>query len=241
MALRANEQQSFVPICVLGMHRSGTSCLTGSLQKAGLNLGNHSEWNRFNQRGNRENPEIHKLHDDLLEYNGGSWDAPPELLRWSSEHGQRAREIIATYPRDVRWGFKDPKTLLALEGWQRILGRLQLVGIYRHPVLVAYSLRERNKIPLERGLALWQYYNGLLLDEYEKHPFPLLYFGWDEETFHEKLNQVLPDLGLSPVPRENRFFTAELRHQETVSPEHEKAIPASVLRLFDVLQSLTLR
>jgi hypothetical protein len=233
-------QQVFVPVCVLGMHRSGTSCLTGSLQKAGLDLGNHSSWNRFNQRGNRENPEINDLHDDLLAFNGGSWDAPPERLQWGTEHEERARRIAATYPPDVRWGFKDPKTLTALEGWRRILGPLQLVGIYRHPVLVAYSLAKRNKVPLKKGLALWQHYNRLLLVEHDKHPFPLLCFDWDEETFHAKLNEVLPALGLSPVPPDDRFFTRELRHYETISPEHEQEMPETVSRLFETLQSRTL-
>lgn len=239
--LRATcEQQPFVPVCVLGMHRSGTSCLTGSLQKAGLDLGNHSSWNRFNQRGNRENPEINDLHDDLLAYNGGSWDAPPQRVHWSPAHEERARRILSTYPQDVRWGFKDPKTLPALQGWRRILDPLQLIGIFRHPLLVAYSLAKRNKVPLQRGLALWQHYNRLLLAEHEKHPFPLLYFGWDEETLHEKLNQALPGLGLSPVPPDDRFFTRELRHYEAISPEHENEMPESVLRLFQTLQFLTL-
>ena len=32
-------------VCILGMHRSGTSCLTGSLQQAGLFLGDCHTWN----------------------------------------------------------------------------------------------------------------------------------------------------------------------------------------------------
>ena len=59
-------------ICVLGMHRSGTSCLVGSLQKAGLHLGKHHTWNRYNRKGNRENQDIVDLNRAVLEFSGGS-------------------------------------------------------------------------------------------------------------------------------------------------------------------------
>ena len=64
-------------ICILGMHRSGTSCLTGSLQEAGLSLGDCHTWNPHNLRGNRENQAFVDLHDDILKANHGAWDAPP--------------------------------------------------------------------------------------------------------------------------------------------------------------------
>ena len=79
-------------IAILGMHRSGTSCLTGSLQNAGLFLGEHHTWNKHNRRGNRENQNIVDLHDAILEANGGTWDSPPEHVRWRDEHVARARE-----------------------------------------------------------------------------------------------------------------------------------------------------
>ena len=41
-------------VVILGMHRSGTSCLTGSLQDKGLYLGQVSQRGTFNKKGNRE-------------------------------------------------------------------------------------------------------------------------------------------------------------------------------------------
>ena len=38
-------------IAVLGMHRSGTSYLAGSLQEAGLILGDCHTWNKHNEKG----------------------------------------------------------------------------------------------------------------------------------------------------------------------------------------------
>ena len=53
-------------LAVLGMHRSGTSALIGSLQAAGLHLGKHNTWNAHNLKGNRENNDIVQLHEELL-------------------------------------------------------------------------------------------------------------------------------------------------------------------------------
>jgi len=43
------------PILILGMHRSGTSCLAGCLEEAGLYLGDVNLKAGFNKKGNREN------------------------------------------------------------------------------------------------------------------------------------------------------------------------------------------
>ena len=120
-------------IAVLGMHRSGTSCVTGSLQNYGLFLGEHSTWNRYNTRGNRENQSIVDLNDKVLASSGGDWLEPPTRVVWQEEHLQEARSILAEYKKQPLFGFKDPRTLLTLAGWQSILGdRLQFVGIFRN-------------------------------------------------------------------------------------------------------------
>ena len=45
-------------VIVLGMHRSGTSLLTGSLEAAGLHLGEVNNAARYNPKGNKENESI---------------------------------------------------------------------------------------------------------------------------------------------------------------------------------------
>ena len=50
-------------VTILGMHRSGTSCLTGSLQACGLELGKFHASNKHNKKGNRENQDIIDLHE----------------------------------------------------------------------------------------------------------------------------------------------------------------------------------
>ena len=71
-------------ICILGMHRSGTSCLTGSLQEAGVDLGDCHSWNPHNRKGNRENQEIVDLNDAVLHLNDAAWDNHRSAIRWST-------------------------------------------------------------------------------------------------------------------------------------------------------------
>lgn len=68
------------------MHRSGTSCLAGSLQHNGLYLGDVHTWNPYNVKGNRENEKIINLNDDVMKFSGGSWDNPPTEIKWLNDH-----------------------------------------------------------------------------------------------------------------------------------------------------------
>ena len=73
------------PVAVLGMHRSGTSSLAGSLEEAGLHLGEVVTRADHNQKGNRESLAMRDLNDRLLEHNGGAWDRPPPALAWDDD------------------------------------------------------------------------------------------------------------------------------------------------------------
>lgn len=219
-------------ICILGMHRSGTSCLTGSLQEAGLYLGDCHTWNPFNLKGNRENQEFVDLHDDILAENGGSWDHPPSTVRWSPQHTQRAHDILARYRDADVMGFKDPRTLLVLEGWKAVTDRLEFVGIFRHPNAVAGSLKRRSHLDRKASLALWYAYNKALYREYCRQPFPLLCFDDPEEIFQAKLEGVIQRMGLKTSAGEQDFYDSDLKlYDSNATPR----LPWKVRRLYDRL------
>ncbi|MGI9294639.1 MAG: sulfotransferase [Pseudomonadales bacterium] len=226
--------------CVLGMHRSGTSCLTGSLQNAGVYLGNHSTWNPHNLRGNRENADIVEFHDRLLADNIGSWDQPPTLVKWRAEHYETARGFISSFNNSAApcWGFKDPRTLLALDGWLELLPDLQMIGIFRHPAAVVRSIRKRGGgFSQEDILRIWNHYNKRLLVYRHKYDFPLLSFDWEEAILQQKLNDALRVLGLATEPSHAPFFTNDLR-----SNLHDSAaeLPEDVALTYQQLIDLTL-
>lgn len=200
------------PVMVLGMHRSGTSFITGTLQAAGLELGKYSAWNPHNLKGNRENPDIVALHDRILARHQATWDAPPaQSVRWSWAERRAAQALIEAYPAGVRWGFKDPRALLLVEGWLKLLPTLSFIGIFRHPLAVCASLSARGGMPKDKALALWEAYNKRLLVLHQEMAFPLLCFDDEEELLHQKLQPILVNLHLTPL-KNTRFFSAELKH-----------------------------
>ncbi|MEH6581995.1 MAG: sulfotransferase [Halioglobus sp.] len=224
-------------ICILGMHRSGTSCLTGSLQAAGLHLGDCHTWNPFNRKGNRENDEFVQLNDAILEANGGAWNKPPKKPVWQSQHEQQARDILHGYKDIPVLGFKDPRSLLALEGWKRIYPGIEFIGIVRHPNAVARSLLNREQMPRAEALSLWYKYNKILYKEHQRGAFPLLCFDEDEELFHQKLDGAIKGLGLGSEIKDQRFYDDQLR---TSNKGHQASLPWKVQRLYSRLLKLCL-
>ncbi|MCX2980646.1 sulfotransferase family protein [Halieaceae bacterium IMCC14734] len=225
-------------ICILGMHRSGTSCLTGSLQNAGIALGDIHTWNPYNKKGNRENQRFVDLHDSILEHNGGAWDEPPASSVWRSEEKQAGRELLESYAEYPLFGFKDPRVLLVLEGWKQLYPDMEYIGSFRHPNAVAESLRVRSDMPRNRALKLWYVYNKRMLQEYKKGPFPILCFDDSEENFHANLNRALDILGVLPKESGEKFWEERLRGSQNASQEK---LPWRIGRLYRKLRSLALR
>lgn len=217
-------------ICVLGMHRSGTSCLTGTLEEAGVFLGDVVTAAPFNAKGNRENKQIMALHNDLLLSSGGRWDDPPPAVDWTDAYRARRDDVIRSYDGRPLWGFKDPRTLFTLEGWLEAIPDVNLIGIFRHPFETARSLEHRNQIPLERGYQIWASYNRQLLRFHRQFQFPLLSFNAPAEVWQADASLFLLGLGLTPPEAGWRFYDPELRHQN--APENVP-LPPNVQQLYD--------
>ena len=147
-------------VCVLGMHRSGTSLVAGTLRQLGIDLGPDEEFlppDSNNESGYFELKELVYLNNDILAHYGGSWDDVPELPPgWekSDELAQireHARALLGRrFAASSQWGWKDPRTCITLPFWQRLVSRLRYVICVRNPVDVARSLRLREGE--ERGL-----------------------------------------------------------------------------------------
>jgi hypothetical protein len=229
------------------MHRSGTSCLTGSLQQGGLFLGKHHTWNEYNRKGNRENQDVVNVHEAVFKANGMSWKKPLPVAApagafipvWDLQHKERVLEIIAEYAEKPLWGFKDPRTLMVLDGWHELVPDMEFVGIYRHPLAVAQSLASRPAMPvsIEEGLDMLYRYNRELLREHERQPFPVLCFDWSEERFHRALDNLHAQLGLAPVPVDERFYTQELHKQ---SADVTAELPPHIRELYEQLENIAM-
>lgn len=224
-------------IIVLGMQRSGTSCLAGILEKAGVNLGNVSKYNLFNKKGNRESKRIMKLHDDLFAYNNGTWDDPPPGVKWP-DHLKKERDgIIGEYAPYSTWGFKDPRALLTLDGWLEVLQNVSFAGTFRHPLPVAQSLYRRDKSPYSKSFALWKMYNEMLLYYYEKFNFPVISFDLSGDKYKNRIRKLLTLLALDNGGDAFEFYDNELRHHDNV-PGYD--IPRDVFEIYEKLNRVAL-
>lgn len=225
------------PICVLGMHRSGTSCLAGSLETAGVHLGDVVNKSPHNLKGNKESKVQRQINEDLLQFNGGSWDKLPDNLRWSDDLQARRDAYLSSFDGVRLWGFKDPRCLVTLPFWRETLGDLRLVGTVRHPAAVAQSLSKRGGLaPKTEPVQLWIDYNRRLLEYCKNETVYMVCFNWSEPQYlkaMKRLNMVL-DL---PAPDESiPFFETQLRQSESTWPDVPSAVRQEAETIFRALR-----
>jgi hypothetical protein len=162
-------------VLVLGMHRSGTSLVAGSLHLLGLAVSGRDDLITgmpWNPAGHWESRSLSQANDNLLAEMGRSWWYPPPAGAEYSEVSSRlvtttddaAAHFRRTYP-SVPWVWKDPRLSLLLPFWRQALGESRAaVFVHRDPLEVARSLELRNGFPTSFGVALWARYNRLVLE-----------------------------------------------------------------------------
>ena len=225
-------------LIILGMHRSGTSALTGSLEAAGVYLGTTNHSTADNVKGNRESRRIMILQNDLLLRNGGSWFEPVCNLKWEPIHLVTRDLIIESYKQSSVWGFKDPRTLFTLDGWLDAIPHAELVGVFRHPFFVAESLLRRNDMSHELGLNLWISYNQKLLEYLEiGNTFPLIEFSDDCAEFTGQLKSLSSQLKLTDPSKP--FFDSTLRQQTLPNVQNSDTVEKAIT-LYEKLRTLRL-
>jgi hypothetical protein len=155
-------------VVVLGMHRSGTSAVAGSLIDAGLHACLAADLltaSADNASGHWESLAVNAENDAVLAAVGHTWQSPPGPdTDWTSAEAVRRREPLARTMFDwlhptTPWLVKDPRLCLTLPFWLRALGRRPaVVVVLRHPVAVARSLSTRDGIAVGDALALCERY-----------------------------------------------------------------------------------
>lgn len=232
-------------ILVLGMHRSGTSALTGILHILGVALGAdlmppdednlHGYWEDavLVEMNERILDLLNARWDDLLLGNGAWWERPElgpvkQLIRERLERGFSSASL---------WAFKDPRMCRLLPAWREVFEPLSLqplcIHMLRHPVEVARSLERRDG--LSRVQAVWLWLLHVLEAERHSRGMPRVFV-----TYADLLADWLPvveaigrGLGIGwPLEPTNRveavegFLSGELRHHRSEQAE-EGASPSA--------------
>lgn len=157
-------------IFILGMHRSGTSALTGVLELLGVELGSElmQPW-EDNPKGFFENNKVWKHNQKILESFNSSWDDPFLYGHdWCDKHDLTPyRKHIAALLHDEfstskLFAIKDPRMCILFPFWRVILEEHNIRPVcllpVRHPMEVSQSLAKRNNHSVEKGLLLWMNY-----------------------------------------------------------------------------------
>jgi glycosyltransferase involved in cell wall biosynthesis len=203
-------------LLITGTLEAGTSFLARALNSSGVYLGNfeeldldldytdHFKFNRESDYGLKShwgNKKLLELAEETLVSNYGTWDQPPQQQKLivNEELGRRIRNQIQkllSHP-SLAAGFKDSQLLLYLDSWLEYLPRDPvIVGLFRHPIKVAESLKRRYQFSHDKSLNLWKIYNYNLISFLEKYDGFLLDFDWQKERLLSEIKLIANKLGL---------------------------------------------
>jgi hypothetical protein len=193
------------PVCVLGMHRSGTSAVTRVLNLLGVHLGPPDRLTRplaDNPEGFWEHSGLVSVNDAILARFGGSWDDPPALPPgWErsetiADQRERAMHLLeADFSEAPEWGWKDPRTCLTLPFWQALLPPMRYVICLRSPLSVARSLRDRDGFSSDRSGCLWLLHVASALIRTAGHPRLITSYERLVDAFEPELRRLAEFVG----------------------------------------------
>ena len=227
------------PLLILGMHRSGTSCLAGCLEAGGLALGKVNTAAGFNKKGNREHEGIRSIHDALLAHHGFSWDRPPPgQVAWRDTDLEALDRETRALSEEASWGMKDPRTVFCMDGW-RTRFTPRLVVTFRHPEAVAASLMKRSmawKQPMthQAAISLWLAYNGEILRLVSGSDIQCIRYDIEADTYQASVADIAGQLGLDARAAVS-FFSAELINNDWAG----HPVPEICMPVWDRLTALS--
>lgn len=156
-----------VALVVLGMHRSGTSALTRTLNLLGASVPtNLIEADSNNQSGYWEPGTLNALNNEMLKESGSRWDDwrefdPTALGRERLAHyRKKIRTLVQQeYGRERLFLIKDPRISRFVFLYEAALTDLDVVPVYiiasRNPLSVLDSLEKRDGMTADFASFLW--------------------------------------------------------------------------------------
>lgn len=245
--------ESSPPVCITGMHRSGTSSMAQLLHWCGVHLGPQDDLftaGPANPDGYWENGKFVEINNRILDAYRGGWDLLPSFERsWYESEllapvRAEAESVVRQFEYREPWGWKDPRNSLTMPFWTNLLPEIKVVVCLRNPLEVALSLRKRGNSSMAFGLNLWEIYNRRLLDALSEDRYIVTHY---EAYFYrpqEELRRVLDFLGLRAsdqlISHARSSSLKGLRHHR-VTPEESRDAEASWPRVFELYTRLCQR
>lgn len=238
-------------IVVLGMHRSGTSVLTGLVSILGGYVGTDlMPSTKDNPKGYFENNKIYRLNEKILEENNATWDdylftiesISPEIF---NSYVLSAKTIIRSELKFVnKILVKDPRMCILFPIWERAFKelniKLKLIFAYRSPMEVALSMHKRDHFSIEKGLMLWShfFFQAELLSR--SHKRLVIEYSRDFDDLTELLEKIGMFIGLkvtdTSLAQANKFYSPHLKHHQVPLGNISDEIPRYLVELINIVK-----
>jgi len=169
-------------VIVLGMHRSGTSLVTGVLHHLGVDMGEPRppviQWD--SPLGQYEDQAFVRLDDAILKRAGSDWINPP-LASDVKVHTNQFRSVIQELiesKKSATWGFKTARNAFTIDLYLPHLPDPHFIVCRRCVQDIADSLARRNNMTIENASKLYDlYYSaiGQFLQDHEVRAMDVYY------------------------------------------------------------------
>ena len=180
-------------VCVLGMHKSGTTLVAETLHRSGIDMGVFDERLGYDDGNQFERHEAIDLNRGLLsaaaiptrrgaragrmERNRAGYqpnaDADSIVRRRklasvlaSADLGPFRRLADELSANHHDWGFKDPRTCLTYDVWRRALPEHRVIAVYRRfdEVMSHFKVSWTSPLLMARRVHSWIVHNEMLLE-----------------------------------------------------------------------------
>ncbi len=203
-----------------------------ALADLGYRVGDESEVlaaQSDNPRGYFERRDVVALNERILLDAGGTWYRPPAVEKLKVGDYDVELAELRHCLGDAPWLIKDPRLAISWPAWRRVFPDAGFVYVYRSPEAVARSLEVRNGFPLDYGLALWEYYNRLIISHIADTEYVAVAYENFAARPAEQLQAIAAALDLTAggiVDSAERVFEASLNN----SPDDAKLQEISQLK-----------
>ena len=236
---RAEERRA---VLVLGMHRSGTSVVTGTFTRLGLGgPASPVPPNSDNPAGFYESTQIVDLNDRILTALGSNYHdwrkVEPRGLGAAALDAfvaEAARCYQAEYGHTGLAAVKDPRMCRLVPLWRRALDgigvKVRVAIVFRSPVEVTSSLNKRNGFSAANGLLIWL--RHVLDSERHTRDVPRCFVAMDEfiDDWRQAIARISESLDIR-WPRYDDGVAAEIDGYVSKPLRHNVSRPAEIASL----------
>ncbi|MGB1187822.1 MAG: hypothetical protein ACPG3Y_06905, partial [Cycloclasticus pugetii] len=240
-------------ILILGMHRSGTSALSGTLNLLDVYLGTElMKPMEQNAKGFYENTHLYKVNEKLLKQMNSRWDDDfyTESKLNAVEDTTELEEILKQeFQYSQLFAIKDPRLTYLFPIYTKALTNMgvdiKVIIPFRNPLEVADSLKTRNQFSQEKGLLLWAYH--FLLSEKLSRGMPRAFTHFDElvqspQTVIKQIDQKLKlDLNSKYGTKKDQiadFLTPGLKHHNIALDNLSEKVPKPIRDIVSLVPNL---